>query len=122
MQEQFPTTGDAGVTQRYNFHNSPWSEEELAILARFADRRSVYSELREALPGRTMAAIKIRLSHLRASLGIRPLQSEHLLHRENVSAMLEPDDPGLSCAWPQKWRSKAERANNAFLAAIQLAA
>lgn len=121
MQEKSVTTGESGVTQRYNFHNAPWSKDELALLTGFAHRRAVYTELREAFPGRTLAAIRIRLSHLRASLGIRPLNCEDLLHRENSIAMLAPDDPGIPCAWPERWRKSAANANDRYLAAIQMA-
>lgn len=112
MKDEQPNTG-AGI-------HTQWSDSEIEKMRELAVRKPRKAQLIETFPGRTLGAIRLKLSHLRRELGVpkRGATEDHrFLHR---LPMLDPDDEGVACiSWQEQMRPRAERANAAFLAALE---
>jgi hypothetical protein len=115
MQEQNSHTSHAPVTQ-------PWSAAELSTLASLAPRTVRRSELLRTFPGRTLNAIKVKLSAERKRQGVSVGNTATLKARETEPAMLSRDDEGMEDDWPLRWRRKAVVSNSRFLDALRHAA
>lgn len=98
-----------------------WTADELALIATLAPGKPRQERLLELFPGRTIGAIRVQLHQARDKLGLvlRPPTAANLKPAEMHTTMLEPDDPGLGDDWLRRWSGKCERANNAYLAALQ---
>ena len=115
MQEHHPNTDRHPVTQPPIVH---WNEEERRLLEAFARRKARKLELLRSFPGRTITAIKVRLSVERKRLGIVTPNAKNLTRREGTT-MLHPNDPGIRDSWQKEWREKAVEANAAHVAALK---
>jgi hypothetical protein len=73
------------------------------------------------LPGRTVTAIRKRISQERRRQGLIR-EARGRLQNEQGPTMLDPDDEGLSSDYPARWAQNAARANAAFLQALGIAA
>ena len=104
---------------------SQWSKDEIERLKELAPKSPRERELRALFPGRTLGAIKVKLSHTRRELGLPKRGNTSNLRPMTDSAptMLDPNDEGIFApTWQQRMRPGFERANAAFLAALQQAA
>lgn len=119
MQEQSPNKSSGALTQPPIAY---WTAEELALLDRLAPSKCRKVQLLVLFPGRSLSAVRVRLARARTKLGLVSANSGHLLKRDLATTTLEPDDPGLSCDWPKRWRNGAVHSNSAFLAALRMAA
>lgn len=102
-------------------HNRPWSDDELAIIYEMAGKRCTKAMIERAVPGRSYAAVKLKLHAIRSadydrgkrapkgngdhgSIGVNPL---------------DPNDPGFDDGWFDRHRRDMRDANKTFLAALQ---
>ena len=102
-------------------HNRPWSDDELAIIYEMAGKRCTKAMIASAIPGRSYAAVKLKLHAIRSadydrgkrtpkgngdhgSIGVNPLH---------------PDDPGVEDSWFVRHQRDMRNANDAFLSALQ---
>lgn len=101
---------------------SQWSADDLALIAKLALKRTRKAELRDLFPGRTLGAIKNKLTIARRELGIAQPMPAKCQRDDDAFPMLNPDDPGLLDSYSKKWRAAAVLANEAYIAAIRRAA
>lgn len=99
--------------------HTQWSPDELSKIAELAVRRPRRKELAELFPGRTIGAIRLKLSQKRKELGISQKSDIADYGPEIEPTMLDPDDPGLPDFYSPKFAARAVQANNAYLAALQ---
>lgn len=117
MQEQHPATDQRPVSQPA----MSWSPDERKRLEEIAPIKARKAMLLSQFPGRSLSSIRVKLAHERRRLGISQ-QSDNLQKRNLETTILDPRDPGLPCDYPRRQRIACEKANSAFLAAIQAAA
>lgn len=112
MKDGQSNTGAAGHTQ--------WSAAEIEKMRDLAVKKPRKAQLIETFPGRTLGAIRLRLSHMRRELGVPKRGSTDDIRVDHRLPMLDPDDEGVACiSWQEQMRPRAVRANAAFLAALE---
>lgn len=90
-------------------------------LTKMARRPGRKADLLLNFPGRTIGAIRVKLAQERKRLGISVPVSR--LKSSLETTILDRNDPGIpSISWQERTRPSAERANAAYLAALQIAA
>ena len=102
---------------------SQWTVDELDKLHELARKKARKDTLLAMFPGRTYAAIKVRLWMVRKELGIakeipQSFRQAHTVHY----TMLDRDDPGTPCDYPRQWAQRAATSNARFLAALGVSA
>jgi hypothetical protein len=120
MLEAQPNSGSSPVTQAkivFGQYQVPWSEAELAKLRTFAPNAAPQQKLLLAFPGRTLKAVKRKLTVVREEMGLsRP--SGHNPSSQHRVTMLAPDEDGIGTGEQERWNRRAIASNQAFLAAL----
>jgi hypothetical protein len=114
MQEVSSHTGDRPVSQ--------WSESELERLREIAADRVTKTQIRKMFPMRSVGAVKVKLADERKRLGIARERGSALMRDDSEFTMLAPDEPGILCDYPLRRAAAAAGSNQAYLAALGIAA
>ena len=94
-----------------------WTIREREILRALAVGPVRRKAIEEVFPDRTYTAVKSALSKERKRMGVGLGRAENLSGERHV--MLDRDDPGLRCAYPERWAAQAASANAQYLAALR---
>lgn len=106
--QEIPDNSAVPVTQ--------WSQSEIDILFALAPHSVRRAQIAELFADRSYTAVKTKLSKVRKDMGIGRGRQENLLTDRRI--MLDRDDPGINCTYPQRWAAQSASANAAFLAAL----
>lgn len=112
---------DSLVTAVSQGHNKVWTDEELALVEEMAGQRCTKEMIRRAFPGRTYAAVKLKLHSIRKAYYSRTPRNEPKGtgdRRDFGVNPLHPDEPGVDDGWEILHLKNMKEGNKAFLAAL----
>lgn len=95
-----------------------WSIDEMRKIRELAHQTNHEGALLAVFPGRSIKAIRRKLSIERRRLGIQKLQRSGEAREREHFAMLAPDDPGCRDEEWGKWQRRARRGSEQYLAAL----